>query len=63
MADVFSIIGRRMHCQTEFHRQRAIALAGLDIGQQLGFPGFYIKIGIQGATRIGDAVIGGRFGE
>ena len=37
-----------MRCQTEFHRQRAIILAGLDIGQQLAFPGFYLKMGSKG---------------
>jgi hypothetical protein len=35
MADVFSIIERRMRCQSEFHRQMAVVLADLDIGNRL----------------------------
>lgn len=33
MADVSIIIGRRIRCQTEFHRQMAVVLSNLDIRQ------------------------------
>jgi len=33
MADVSIIIGRRIRCQTEFHRQMAVVLSDLDIRQ------------------------------
>ena len=43
MVDVFIIIGRRMPCQTEFHREMAVVLADLDIRQQLTFRRFLLK--------------------
>ena len=42
-AAVFTIIGRRMRCQTEFHRQMAVVLADLDIRQRLTFRRFLFK--------------------
>ncbi len=43
MVDVFIIIGRRMPCQTEFHREMAVVLTNLDIRQQLTFRRFLLK--------------------
>jgi hypothetical protein len=43
MTDEFSIIGRRMSCQYEYHRQIAAILAVLGIGHWLNFRRFLFR--------------------
>jgi hypothetical protein len=60
MVDMFSIIGRRMSCQSEFHRLMVVVLVIQTEVTDLTFAGLYIEAGIKRVNGIGDAIICGR---
>jgi hypothetical protein len=60
MADMFSIIGRRIGCQSEFHRQIVVVFIIQTSVTRSTFAGFHLEEGIERENGIGDTIICGR---
>ncbi len=62
VADVFLINERRVRCQTDFYRQKAIISADSGIAQRVSADRL-LKESIHGINRVGDVILDGRLGN